>query len=53
MAYLKDIHKPDCYRCRKRAVTELFNHRNASLGYYCRQCSKQVLRIQKEQEGQA
>ena len=51
MAYLKDIYQHKCYRCKKPATVELFNHRNALLNYYCRGCGKVALRLVKENEG--
>lgn len=52
MAYLKDIRQEMCYRCRKKATVELYNHRNALLNYYCARCGKAALRMMKESEGQ-
>ena len=36
-AYTSDIHTPFCARegCEKRATVEVFNHVNASYGYWC------------------
>ncbi len=43
MAYLKGIPLYECRVCRARASVELFNHRNASNGYYCARHGKQAL----------
>lgn len=52
MAYLKDIPQHTCSTCSKPAKVELFNHRNAPWGYYCRPCGQRELRQMKESEGQ-
>lgn len=38
MAFLRELHEPKCIDCRKRAIVELFNRRNASYGHFCRRC---------------
>lgn len=45
MAYLKElIHECQNGYCRKRAVVEVFNHFNSSMGIFCRPCSKAKVR---------
>ena len=54
MAYLKDIPKRHCgyVGCRKPVVVELYNNRNAGLGYYCQPHGNTVVERLKRQEGQ-
>lgn len=52
MAYLKDVYKPFCYRCRKPATVKLYSHRNEPLNFYCKPCGNTALREMKKEEGQ-
>ncbi len=51
MAYMRDLDKKCGYMlCDRRAVVEVVNRRNASLGVFCRQHGKRVLEDRQREE---
>ena len=51
MAYTKELqHSCQVSSCGKRAVIEVFNFRNASLGEFCRRHGTQTLNVQRARE---
>ncbi len=50
MAYLVELDRPCETGCGRRAVVELRNRRNKTMGRYCRACGRDRLNHLREQE---
>ena len=51
MAYSKQMPDRKCQSCLSKATHEVFNHYNASHGYFCKRCAdREVRRIAGEEK---
>jgi hypothetical protein len=50
VAHLRELPQSRCRNCAARASVVLYNHVNAPLGTYCKQCGRSALRDQERNE---